>query len=90
VTTLLSNRLLDKVYEKFNFEIEDFTAALQNPGKKYHYKKEIIRKECRNDQEIKSLLLDIKNAIVEQIPRTVHNTFGTEEPVQAPVTSKKK
>lgn len=78
VTTLLSNRLLDKVYEKFNFEIEDFTSALQLP-------------ECRNDQEIKNLLLDIKNSIVEQIPKTVHNTFGTEEPVvQAPVQGKKK
>jgi len=47
--------------------------------------------ECRNDQEIKNLLLDIKNSIVEQIPKTVHNTFGTEEPVvQAPVQGKKK
>lgn len=32
VASLMSNRLLDRVYEKFNCEEEDFMKALQDPG----------------------------------------------------------
>jgi hypothetical protein len=74
VTTLLSNRLLDKVYEKFNIEEEDFTAAIQTS-------------ECRNDQDIKTLLIEIRNAILEQVPKTIQSTFN-EAPI--PAQQKKK
>jgi len=71
VTTLLSNRLLDKVYEKFNVEEEDFTAAIQTT-------------ECRNDQDIKTLLIEIRNSILEQVPKTIQSTFTNEAPVAQP------
>ena len=65
-SNLISNRLFDKIYEKFNIEEEDLMKSIQNPS---NNKPIVIKLDIGSDVDILALFKDIRDQILDRLPK---------------------